>query len=195
MELFNLDNINKHNELGEFTMDSHEFLNTIINKLRVDAGEPIVQHAKFVKQIEQEFSKQISNGAGPLGVKKKQSQKGGNGLSEFFAYQLNYKQMILMGMRSSKTVREAVYDKLVELKQDYDKLKNEMTSSQCATIKNKRYLERYKDTEDSNIRNAMVVSNFRMLWESGNMKLGLKSLDSNPHLTNFLLEAVGYKEQ
>lgn len=194
MELFNLENISKHTELGEFTMDSHEFLTTVINKMRIEAGEPEVQHAKFIKQIEQEFSKQISSGAGPLGVKKKQSQKDGNGHSEFLVYHLNYKQMILMGMRSSKAVREAVYDKLVDLKLEYDKLKNELISVQCSTIKNKLYLEKYINTEDSNIRNAMVVSNFRLLWESGNLKLAMRSLDNNPHLTNFLLEAVGYKD-
>lgn len=103
--------------------------------------------------------------------------------------------MILIGMRSSKSVRKAVYRALVELKADYDKLKNEMISVQCATIKNKLYLDKYSNTEDSNIRNAMVVSNFRLLWESGNIKLAMRSLDSNPHLTNFLLEAVGYKEK
>lgn len=193
MSLLNLYNINKVGEIGEFTMDSHEFLNTVINKLRVEAGETEVRHNKLIEQIEQEFSEEISIGVGPLGYTKSVSQEKGNGRSEFLVYELNYEQMILIGMRSSKSVRKAVYRALVELKADYDKLKNELISVQCATIKNKLYLDKYSNTEDSNIRNAMVVSNFRLLWESGNIKLAMRSLDSNPHLTNFLLEAVGCK--
>lgn len=194
MELFNLENISKHNELGEFTMDSHEFLTTVINKLRVEAGEKAVRHNDFIKQIEDEFYEETSNGNGPLGYEKIVSQNDGNGRSEFLVYQLNYEQMILIGMRSSKSVRKAVYRALVKLKADYDKMKNELISVQCSTIKNKLYLEKYSNTEDSNIRNAMVVSNFRLLWESGNIKLAMRSLDKNPHLTNFLLETVGYKD-
>lgn len=74
MSLLNLDNINKVGEIGEFTMDSHEFLNTVINKLRVEAGETEVRHNKLIEQIEQEFSEEISIGAGPLGYTKSVSQ-------------------------------------------------------------------------------------------------------------------------
>lgn len=190
MELINIDKINKLVELDAFTLDSVDFLSSIINPSRVSLGESAYSHAELLSQIEDEFSDEIMNDAGPFKFDKEIMS--GVYVS---SYVLNQDQMILVGMRGSKKVRRLVLEAIKSIKAERDKLKNELISAQCATIKSKLYLEKYNDTEDSNLRNAMVVSNFRMLWESGNMKLGLKSLNSNPHLTNFLLEAVGYKEK
>lgn len=194
MSLLNLDNINKVGEIGEFKMDSHEFLNTVINKVRKENGEDGLRHNQFIKQIEDEFSKQISIGAGPSIYQKMVDRKGSNARSEILVYELSYKQMVIMGMRSSKVVREVVYDLIVDLKKKHDALIHGILEVQAKSVKNKRFLDGV-NVEDSNIRNAMVVSTFKMLWESGNIKLALRSLESNPHLTNFLLEAVGYKEK
>lgn len=197
MSLLNLDNINKVGEIGEFKMDSHEFLNTVINKVRKENGEDGLRHNQFIKQIEDEFSKQISIGAGPSVYQKMvdrgERPDGSKILIETKVYELNHKQMVIMGMRSSKVVREIVYDLIVDLKKKHEALVDGILEVQTRAVKNKRFLDGV-NVEDSNIRNAMVVSTFKMLWESGNIKLALRSLESNPHLTNFLLEAVGYKD-
>lgn len=197
MQLFNLDKINKIEGIGEFTMDSHEFLKTVINKVRKENGEDGLRHNQFIKQIEDEFSKQISIGAGPSVYQKMvdrgERPDGSKILIETKVYELNHKQMVIMGMRSSKVVREIVYDLIVELKKNHDALVDGILEVQTRAVKNKKFLDGI-NTEDSNIRNAMVISTFRLLWESGNIKLAMRSLDNNPHLTNFLLEAVGYKD-
>ena len=191
MQLLNLDNINKSMQEGDFTMDSHEFLNTVINKVRKENGEEGLRHNQFIKQIEDEFSKQISVGAGPLGYQKMVAQENGNGRSEFLVYELNYKQMVIMGMRSSKVVREIVYDLLVELKNKHDAAIRELLNLQESTLKSNRFLNAAK-SDESELRDILVVSAFKFATETGNWKMALETMNKNPHLTKHLLELTGY---
>ena len=191
MELLNLDNINKSMQEGDFTMDSHEFLNTVINKVRKENGEDGLRHNQFIKQIEDEFSKQISVGAGPLGYQKMVAQENGNGRSEFLVYELNYKQMVIMGMRSSKVVREIVYDLLVELKNKHDAAVRALLNLQESTLKSNRFLNAAK-SDESELRDILVVSAFKFATETGNWKMAIETMNKNPHLTKHLLELTGY---
>lgn len=191
MELLNLENINKSMQEGDFTMDSHEFLKTVINKVRKENGEEGLRHNQFIKQIEDEFSKQIIVGAGPSIYQKMVDRKGSNARSEILVYELNYKQMVIMGMRSSKVVREIVYDLLVELKNKHDTAVRALLNLQESTLKSNKFLSSVK-SDDAELRDILVVSAFKFATETGNWKMALETMNRNPHLTKHLLELTGY---
>lgn len=90
------------------TMTSLDFLNNIINPAREAAGESAVENRKFLARIEDE----IDN----LGVAENFSVTTSQGAKrEVKGYQLNFDQMMLVGMRESKAVRRAVLAKLKAL--------------------------------------------------------------------------------
>lgn len=91
----------------EVQMSSLDFLNDYINPARLEAGESIHENRKFIRKIEDEIE--------DLGDRKiiphPQNHK------DIVTYDLNYDQMMLVGMRESKAVRKTVLAKLKQLQQ------------------------------------------------------------------------------
>ena len=88
----------------DLVMNSHEFLTKIINPARVDAGEKPVRHNDLVNRIEDELDDQEL-------CYENFVTRGGHSRKVFT---LNYKQLLLVGMRESKAVRRVVLDRLEE---------------------------------------------------------------------------------
>lgn len=89
------------------TMPSLDFLNDYINPARLDAGESLLRNNKFIVKICDE-----------LDLDKGLAQKVQGSTNQFdqLYFNLNYDQMMLVGMRESKAVRKSVLAKLKELK-------------------------------------------------------------------------------
>lgn len=97
---------------NEITMSSLDFLNNFVNPARKEMGENPTEYRHFLKRVEDElddlgsgkifFSEEINN----LGFRVKREKK---------YYDLTYDQMLLVGMRESKSVRRSVLEKLKEL--------------------------------------------------------------------------------
>jgi len=85
---------------GEMTMDSLEFLRSVINPARLEFGEPEVQNSKFIARVEDELDDLPA---------VKIIHRFGN---EVRSYDLTMKQMMFVGMRESKAVRRAVMAKI-----------------------------------------------------------------------------------
>ncbi|MGL5528493.1 MAG: phage antirepressor KilAC domain-containing protein [Plesiomonas shigelloides] len=85
---------------AEVTMSSLDFLRDIINPARVNFGEPEVKNAHFVARVEDELD--------DLPAVKIINRFG----NDVRTYDLTMKQMMLVGMRESKSVRRAVLSKL-----------------------------------------------------------------------------------
>lgn len=90
------------------TMTSLDFLNSLINPARVEAGENPVENRHFIARIEDEID--------DLGVTETFYATTAQGAKrEVKGYTLNFDQMMLIGMRESKAVRRSVLAKLKEL--------------------------------------------------------------------------------
>lgn len=86
----------------EVSMSSLDFLNNIINPARVEAGETPHEPRKFLAKIEDELE---LDGTG------KKFRLNSNHTQTAY-YDLDFDQMMLVGMRESKAVRRAVLAKL-----------------------------------------------------------------------------------
>lgn len=107
-EVMNVDN--------KFTMSSLDFLKNFINPARVAAGEEVwVRHNDFLARVKDELEGQVL--VTKLFTPKLQG-RGGN-RKPFEVVDLNMDQMLLVGMRESKSVRKAVLAKLKKLQQTH----------------------------------------------------------------------------
>lgn len=93
---------------SEQTVSSLEFLK-VINIHRVNAGMNTLENNKFLKRVEDEIDDLGST------FFRTQKQQGGNGVNKIMYYNLNKRQMLLVGMRESKVVRRKVLDWIEEL--------------------------------------------------------------------------------
>lgn len=91
---------------NELNMTSYEFLTNIINPIRKSNGEPAIQNRHFLEKVEDEID---DLGAGNFITRYGNKVK---------YYDLNYEQMMLIGMRESKVVRKNVLEKLQELSKE-----------------------------------------------------------------------------
>lgn len=90
------------------TMSSWDFLNNIINPARAAANESPLRNTELVRKIEDECDN--------LGVMQIFYATTSQGASrEVSGYMLNMDQMMLVGMRESKSVRRSVLAKLKDL--------------------------------------------------------------------------------
>lgn len=88
------------------TMSSLDFLNDYINPARLAAGESLLRNNKFIVKICDELD--LNRGLA-------QKVQGATNQFEQLYFNLNYDQMMLVGMRESKAVRKSVLAKLKEL--------------------------------------------------------------------------------
>ncbi|EMV9912372.1 ant domain protein, partial [Escherichia coli] len=86
----------------EISMSSLDFLNNIINPIRVEAGKPPHEPRKFLAKIEDELE---------LEVTWKKFRLNNNQTRTAY-YDLDFDQMMLVGMRESKAVRRSVLARL-----------------------------------------------------------------------------------
>ncbi|PPX79715.1 hypothetical protein C3D70_20480, partial [Cronobacter sakazakii] len=86
----------------EVSMSSLDFLNSIINPARVEAGETPHEPRKFLAKIEDELE---LDGTG-------KKFRLNNNHTQTAYYDLDFDQMMLVGMRESKAVRRSVLAKL-----------------------------------------------------------------------------------
>lgn len=89
---------------AEITMSSLDFLE-IINSERIRAGESAHEPRKFLSKVQDELD------LGDTGKKFRLN----NNRTESAYYDLNVEQMMLVGMRESKSVRKSVLTKLKEI--------------------------------------------------------------------------------
>lgn len=87
----------------EQTMNSYFFLKDIVNPARVEAGESEVRNYVFLARIEDELD---DLGGAQIFVAHGNEAK---------YYNLTFDQMMLVGMRESKSVRKRVLEKIKEL--------------------------------------------------------------------------------
>lgn len=90
----------------EISMSSIEFLSEVINPARVFSGENETRYTDFIKRVIDELDLS-QNDIFVLDNK-------GKGRNQHYA-NLDYDQMMLVGMRESKSVRKSVLSKLKEL--------------------------------------------------------------------------------
>ncbi|EAR3926946.1 hypothetical protein PC146_000964 [Salmonella enterica] len=95
-------------------MSSLDFLNNIINPARKAASEEPVRNLDFVNRLKDELDLNNENF-----VLFETGTRGRNPL----VTQLNYDQMMLVGMRESKAVRKVVLARIKELEAKEDKTK------------------------------------------------------------------------
>lgn len=87
------------------TMSSLDFLDSIINPARVQSGEAPHEPRKFLAKVEDELD---------LDATGKKFRLNNNQTKTFY-YDLSLDQLMLVGMRESKSVRRSVLDKLKQL--------------------------------------------------------------------------------
>ena len=104
----------------ESTMNSLDFLNSVINPARKESGEAEVQNAKFVSRVEDELD--------DLSAVKIFHRFG----NEVRTYDLTMRQMLLVGMRESKSVRRSVLAKLESMQEES---KQPALPDDCVAIK------------------------------------------------------------
>ncbi|MFP1786017.1 hypothetical protein [Lonsdalea quercina] len=100
-----------------FTMSSLEFLNGVINPAREEAGEKPIRHRDFIKRIKDEL------GFSESFAKVYQPEIGRP--SKF--YDLNADQLLLVGMRESKTVRLKVLEYIRKVEAKVKQLEEQKT--------------------------------------------------------------------
>lgn len=98
-------------------MNTYQFLNEVINPARLIAGESDVRHNDFVEKVEDElngfefeYESFVIKSEGRGGYRK-----------SINSLVLNMEQMLLVGMRESKSVRRAVLDRLKEMQYTINK--------------------------------------------------------------------------
>lgn len=104
----------------EATMNSLDFLNSVINPARVESGESEAKNAHFVSRVEDELD--------DLPAVKIFNRFG----NEVRTYDLTMKQMLLVGMRESKSVRRSVLAKLESMQEES---KQPALPEDCVAIK------------------------------------------------------------
>lgn len=104
----------------EATMNSLDFLNSVINPARVESGESEVKNAHFVSRVEDELD--------DLPAVKIFNRFG----NEVRSYDLTMRQMLLVGMRESKSVRRSVLAKLESMQEES---KRPALPDDCVAIK------------------------------------------------------------
>ncbi|WDS61338.1 KilA protein [Escherichia phage CY1_Cui-2023] len=98
-------------------MNSYQFLNEVINPARLVAGESDVRHNDFVERIEDELEG-FEFDYESFVIK---SERRGGYRKSINSPVLNMEQMLLVGMRESKSVRRAVLNKLKEMQSTINK--------------------------------------------------------------------------
>ncbi|HEC8325198.1 phage antirepressor KilAC domain-containing protein [Providencia rettgeri] len=87
------------------TMSSLDFLDGIINPARIQAGETPHEPRKFLAKVEDELDLEVTGKKFRLN----------NNQTKTFYYDLTLDQLMLVGMRESKSVRRSVLEKLKQL--------------------------------------------------------------------------------
>lgn len=101
-------------------MNSLDFLNSVINPARVESGESEVKNAHFISRVEDELD--------DLPAVKIFNRFG----NEVRTYDLTMRQMLLVGMRESKSVRRSVLAKLESMQEES---KRPALPDDCVAIK------------------------------------------------------------
>lgn len=96
------------------TMTSLDFLNSVINPAREEAGEKPIRNNDFIKRLEDELSGQE--------IAYESFVRFGNTVKE---YTLNADQLLLVGMRESKAVRLKVLEYIRKIEAVKQRLEND----------------------------------------------------------------------
>ncbi|HDW8598233.1 TPA: hypothetical protein RM994_003367 [Escherichia coli] len=105
---------------NEFSMSSYEFLTTVINPARSEAGESPVDNRKFLARVRDE----LGEDGLPAGKVFRLALPQG-GYNELTSYDLNGDQLLLVGMRESKAVRRKVLDYIRRIEKDKQLLEDQ----------------------------------------------------------------------
>ncbi|EJP7321803.1 hypothetical protein NY802_003812 [Escherichia coli] len=105
---------------NEFFMSSYEFLTEIINPARVEAGESPVDNRKFLARVRDE----LGEDGLPAGKIFRLALPQG-GYNELTSYDLSGDQLLLVGMRESKTVRRKVLEYIRRIEKDKQLLEDQ----------------------------------------------------------------------
>ncbi|EMJ0103368.1 hypothetical protein AB3N45_18180 [Enterobacter cloacae] len=103
---------------NEFSMPSFEFLTTVINPARVEAGENPVDNRKFLARVRDELDDERKNFPTVL-----ITPTGGGRQMESIT--LTGDQLLLVGMRESKAVRRKVLDYIRRIEKDKQLLEDQ----------------------------------------------------------------------
>ncbi|HAL9132338.1 TPA: hypothetical protein H7V84_003570 [Escherichia coli] len=103
---------------NEFSMPSYEFLTTVINPARVEAGENPVDNRKFLARVRDELNDERKNFPTVL-----ITPTGGGRQMESIT--LTGDQLLLVGMRESKAVRRKVLDYIRRIEKDKQLLEDQ----------------------------------------------------------------------
>lgn len=120
----------------DLVMTSEEFLKTIINPAREDAGEKPTRHNDLVTRIEDELDDQK--------LTYESFVRRGNNVK---VYTLDYEQLLLVGMRESKAVRRVVLKRLKEAYKTISDMVDAIDKgdAQSAKVTGELFLERERD--------------------------------------------------
>ncbi|CAM8336161.1 TPA: hypothetical protein OGS91_000404 [Escherichia coli] len=105
---------------NEFSMPSYEFLTTVINPARVEAGENPVDNRKFLARVRDE----LGEDGLPAGKVFRLALPQG-GYNELTSYDLSGDQLLLVGMRESKAVRRKVLEYIRRIEKDKQLLEDQ----------------------------------------------------------------------
>lgn len=125
------------------TMTSLEFLNTIINPARIKAGENEIRNRDFIKRVMDEC--ELERGRAKL------SLVNGN---EVLTFDLDHDQMLLVGMRESKSVRKVVLARLRELE---DIAKRPMTTIELLEQATAEMKAKVQESQDKSVATMTVT--------------------------------------
>ncbi|EFH3034627.1 hypothetical protein GU820_16310 [Escherichia coli] len=101
-------------------MPSYEFLTTVINPARVEAGENPVDNRKFLARVRDE----LGEDGLPAGKVFRLALPQG-GYNELTSYDLSGDQLLLVGMRESKAVRRKVLEYIRRIEKDKQLLEDQ----------------------------------------------------------------------
>ena len=118
------------------TMNSYEFWK-VLNKIREGSGANLIEHSNFLSRAIDEC--ELSN-TESFRVKNTRGNK------NLDAYNLNKRQMLLIGMRESKTIRSKVLDWVEELSDRVHQLEQEKINRSNASL---NYLQQNKALQDT----------------------------------------------
>ncbi|MGL5582837.1 MAG: hypothetical protein ACRDCE_17990 [Cetobacterium sp.] len=92
-------------------MNTYEFLNTVINPAREQAGQKPIEYRKFIRKVKDELDEL------PDGQKVRLALPQG-GYNEVVVYNLDKEDMLSMAMRESKSARKWARDRIKQLEAD-----------------------------------------------------------------------------
>ncbi|EGH1145521.1 hypothetical protein Q6789_000486 [Escherichia coli] len=101
-------------------MSSYDFLTKVINPARVEAGENPVDNRKFLARVRDE----LGEDGLPAGKVFRLALPQG-GYNELTSYDLSGDQLLLVGMRESKTVRRKVLEYIRRIEKDKQLLEDQ----------------------------------------------------------------------